>query len=1122
MVFLSPITTTSKETPSTLATATASGSTAEPAPSTGISTAELINQIQNGEYYSSGTGTSGAESIPGVTPNISSTGSTPTIIGGASIAPNTTPTTITSTPTAPKPIQAIQNAGSAVLVDKPVIPQDAQSLPNQEGANLAYLSPSGAIYYYYSPSFATKTLANNPFANGSRYSLDENSNLVSELYQIPSVNFNKIQASTPTAATNPLELDYAAFGEDIAPNITFSTPTSFTATYNNNGVSYNVLGNIPATQSLGEQEALNAAVDESYQAIERLGKLEDGTLVDINLNTGKASITSPNSSSTQTINENQNLINEINSGQYYSPYTGPRPISLTAPSGPAGGEGELLASQQTPILQSLDLTQSYSAPTYTPSEAAPQTISAAGPYVPGVGGSQYYFQPLTYKSSNLYNNPLAALQYTLSHEVTSGVQNLGRAVALAGTGIENKLGLTKALQTYNTGVVQPVEKAYTYNTTNPYFQFTGGLGQSLVGGIAALPEAPFALIANPVGASYNFITNTASEFANPTPSNLGKGLGTLALTGVGLKGGSLLSEEATGKPVDIATVQNVLGNEEPIVVRAAGNAEALSPKEIDAMRNQGLSLTKVSREIYPNKVAKFLGKTQTQDYYIGNPYEEFSAEKTPTITPQEAAQRDIFQFKRGKFVKVGKVKVNPTVSLTNPLTPIQLNPVTPITKLGQALGGINVAPDITTRLAPEETPLSTSTVYEMPTFNAETGLRELELGQPLAQSIQESETAPLPLYRRGPLYHTSENEYIPLTLTKGTLADIEAGKPLANFKILRFGRPVLNGVVRSSESPIREVYAAFEAAKPGVGNPLAPIGGVPRGLLTFSSAFSPNYGLSAIPTGLPTGEAFTSAIPLSSPNYGLNSPIGLAPAPEGGAQAANGGVITTENGDQLLVYKTATPTAERQVQEPLATVEENIPAQGTPFRYYEGGSLINKPLQEYNVRFLPETNFKKGQRYSQISHPKNIFKSKERSGSSELNKVRNNFKNGFVPVTPYGLGNKTEFIPITTQTTTRKQISEQPTSTSTSTAPPPGETPSPSIPIPLLKLQGGAGGNGNNNKELRSIGYGVYSPDVDVLLFPQLNQFGIKSTSSPLLGLGIRPEPQYLQSPTSKINIAYA
>ncbi len=1121
MVFLSPITTTSKETPSTLATATASGSTAEPAPSTGISTAELINQIQNGEYYSSGTGTSGAESIPGVTPNISSTGSTPTIIGGASIAPNTTPTTITSTPTAPKPIQAIQNAGSAVLVDKPVIPQDAQSLPNQEGANLAYLSPSGAIYYYYSPSFATKTLANNPFANGSRYSLDENSNLVSELYQIPSVNFNKIQASTPTAATNPLELDYAAFGEDIAPNITFSTPTSFTATYNNNGVSYNVLGNIPATQSLGEQEALNAAVDESYQAIERLGKLEDGTLVDINLNTGKASITSPNSSSTQTINENQNLINEINSGQYYSPYTGPRPISLTAPSGPAGGEGELLASQQTPILQSLDLTQSYSAPTYTPSEAAPQTISAAGPYVPGVGGSQYYFQPLTYKSSNLYNNPLAALQYTLSHEVTSGVQNLGRAVALAGTGIENKLGLTKALQTYNTGVVQPVEKAYTYNTTNPYFQFTGGLGQSLVGGIAALPEAPFALIANPVGASYNFITNTASEFANPTPSNLGKGLGTLALTGVGLKGGSLLSEEATGKPVDIATVQNVLGNEEPIVVRAAGNAEALSPKEIDAMRNQGLSLTKVSREIYPNKVAKFLGKTQTQDYYIGNPYEEFSAEKTPTITPQEAAQRDIFQFKRGKFVKVGKVKVNPTVSLTNPLTPIQLNPVTPITKLGQALGGINVAPDITTRLAPEETPLSTSTVYEMPTFNAETGLRELELGQPLAQSIQESETAPLPLYRRGPLYHTSENEYIPLTLTKGTLADIEAGKPLANFKILRFGRPVLNGVVRSSESPIREVYAAFEAAKPGVGNPLAPIGGVPRGLLTFSSAFSPNYGLSAIPTGLPTGESFTPPVPISSPNYALNSPISLAPpSNEGGRAAANGGYISANNGTQAVLYQTQTPSTQSQTQEPLSTIEENIPIQENQNKYSAGSTLLNEPLQQYSLQLLPKTTFRSGQQAVQVFKPSPL--KLQRASSMLVPRVDNAFRTRFVPITPYSTSTQTEIVPVTTQTTTRKQL-EQPTTTSTTTSPLP-TTPSPTLPIPLLKLHGGAGGSGSSSKEISGVPYGMYSPDVDVLLFPQLNQYGINSTASPLLGLGIRPERQYLQSPNSpnNINIAYA
>ena len=75
MVFLSPLSTT--EAPSTLTSTTTS---AESVPSTNLSTAELINQIQKGQWYSTDTGSPGAKSIPGVTPNIAS--HAPRIIGG--------------------------------------------------------------------------------------------------------------------------------------------------------------------------------------------------------------------------------------------------------------------------------------------------------------------------------------------------------------------------------------------------------------------------------------------------------------------------------------------------------------------------------------------------------------------------------------------------------------------------------------------------------------------------------------------------------------------------------------------------------------------------------------------------------------------------------------------------------------------------------------------------------------------------------------------------------------------------------------------------------------------------------------------------------------------------------
>ncbi len=1114
MVFLSPLSTT--KAPSTFTSTTTS---AESVPSTNISTAELINQIQNGQWYSTDTGSPGAESTPGVTPNISSPA--PKAIGGASIAPNTTPTTTTTQPSAPAPIQTIQNPGSVVLVDQPVIPKDAQLLSTQQGANLAYLSPSGALYYYYSPSFATKLLSNNPFANGSRYSLDENSNLVSELYQIPNVNFNKLQASASTAPTNPLELDYAAFGEALAPNVTFTSPTEFTATYNNNGVAYNILGNIPVTQSFAQQEALNAAVDASYQAVSALGKQKKGTLVDINLDTGAASITSPNST-TPTLSSvaNPSVIEQISKGEYYSPYTGPRPIHLTAPSGTSTEEEQLSTHQPLSESQALDLTQSSSAPSLSTPSAA-QTLSAAGPYVSGVGNSAYYMQPLLYNSSSIFNTPLASLQYSLSHSVTSGVQDLGRELSLVGSGLEKKLGLTNALQTYNNGVVKPIEQAYTYNTANPFLQFAGGLGQSFVGGLAALPEAPFALLANPLGSTYNLATSTASDFANPTPSNLGRGLGVIGLTGAGLEGGSLLSEEATGNPAEIASIQNVIGNEEPVVVRAAGAEDVLSPEEIKAMRNQGLAVTKVSRDVYPNQIAKLLGQTNTKSYYIGSPYEEFSAEQTPTITPQEAAERSIFRLKGDKFVKVGKININPTASLTSPLSPLELSSITPVTPEGQVIPDLNVAPDVTQLQAPPETPLSTSTIYEMPIFNTQPGLRELELGKPLAQSIQESHTAEMPLYREGALYHTYENEHVPLTFTKGTISNIENTNPLANFKILRFGRPVLNGVVSNSEGPLREVYAAFEAAKPNLGNPLAPIGGLPRGLLTFSSALSPNYGLSNIPSGLPTGESFTPPVPISSPNYALNSPISLAPpSNEGGRAAANGGYISANNGTQAVLYQTQTPSTQSQTQEPLSTIEENIPIQENQNKYSAGSTLLNEPLQQYSLQLLPKTPFRSGQQAVHVFKPSPL--KLQRASSMLVPRVDNAFRTRFVPITPYSTSTQTEIVPVTTQTTTRKQL-EQPTTTSTTTSPLP-TTPSPTLPIPLLKLHGGAGGSGSSSKEISGAPYGVYSPDVDVLLFPQLNQYGINSTASPLLGLGIRPERQYLQSPNSpnNINIAYA
>lgn len=336
--------------------------------------------------------------------------------------------------------------------------------------------------------------------------------------------FAAATAPPTTAQAPPLPLDYASFGQALAPTITFSqsNPDQYTATYSHNNVNYNITGTISPTQAFNSQLAKNAAVDSAYTAISALGSQPAGSSFSVNADNLTAI---PLSTPTQPSSSKG-----LQATQFSSPVIGTPTITSSATT----------ATPTTSTGATYTLTSPGTGLTYVAPLVSPVPASAA-PSIATLGPSVTYQlaapQPIT--APLVLNPPTPSLAQQIYSDLIASGKSLGKSANILLTKPEQIPSLLQTLQSQEQNLAQ--------ETGNPYLP-------------AELNAITFAPLAVP------------GLFAAP-----GAALGLGAASGGISAGGQALYSTLTGQPITGGNLANAFVTSALPAAGLAPGLQAASP-----------------------------------------------------------------------------------------------------------------------------------------------------------------------------------------------------------------------------------------------------------------------------------------------------------------------------------------------------------------------------------------------------------------------------------------------------------------------------------------------------------------------------------------------------------------